>query len=62
MSALGDEQTSRHVGVMSVIPLKADIHSRGLRPLCANSGHLIALAALATTIVSNGGWQPAAYS
>jgi hypothetical protein len=28
---MGHEQTSRHVGVMSVIPLKADIHhQRGL--------------------------------
>ena len=30
MSAVGHEQTSRHVRVMSVIPLKADIHQRGL--------------------------------
>ena len=30
MSALGHEQTSRHIRVMSVIPLKADIHQRGL--------------------------------
>ena len=30
MSALGHEQTSRHVQIMSVIPLKADIHQRGL--------------------------------
>ena len=30
MSALGHEQTLRHVRVMSVIPLKADIHQRGL--------------------------------
>ena len=30
MSALGHEQTSRYVRVMSVIPLKADIHQRGL--------------------------------
>ena len=30
MSALGHEQTSRRVRVMSVIPLKADIHQRGL--------------------------------
>jgi hypothetical protein len=30
MSALGHEQTSRHVRVMSVIPFKADIHQRGL--------------------------------
>ena len=30
MSALGHEQTSRHVRVMSAIPLKADIHKRGL--------------------------------
>ena len=29
MSALGHEQTSRHIRVMSVIPLKADIHQRG---------------------------------
>ena len=31
MSALSHEQTSRHVRVMSVIPLKADIHQGGLR-------------------------------
>ena len=31
MSAKGHEQTSRHVRVMSVIPLKADIDQRGLR-------------------------------
>ena len=30
MSALGHEQTSRHVSVMSVIPLKADMDQRGL--------------------------------
>ena len=30
MSALGHEQTSRRVRVMSVIPLKADIDQRGL--------------------------------
>jgi hypothetical protein len=29
MSALGHEQTLRHVHVMSVLPLKADIHQRG---------------------------------
>ena len=29
MSALGHEQTSRDVRVMSVIPLKPDIHQRG---------------------------------
>jgi hypothetical protein len=29
--ALGQKQTSRYVRVMSVIPLKADIHQRGLR-------------------------------
>ena len=28
-SALGQEQTLRHVRVMSVIPLKADIRQRG---------------------------------
>jgi hypothetical protein len=28
MSAMGHEQTSRHAPVMSVIPLKADIHQR----------------------------------
>src|SRR6476620_6454810 len=33
MSALGHEQTSRHIRVMSVITLKADIHQRGL-PVC----------------------------
>ena len=31
MSAMGQKQTSRHVRVMSVIPLKADIRQRGLR-------------------------------
>ena len=30
MFALGHEQTSRHVRVMSVVTLKADIHQRGL--------------------------------
>ena len=30
MSAMGHEQTSRHVRVMSVISLKADIRQRGL--------------------------------
>ena len=30
MSALGQKQTSRHVRVMSVVPLKADIHQRAL--------------------------------
>jgi hypothetical protein len=30
MSGMGHEQTSRHVHAMSVIPLKADIHQRGL--------------------------------
>jgi len=29
MSAMGQKQTSRHVRVMSVIPLKADINQRG---------------------------------
>ena len=40
MSAMGHEQTSRDVRVMSVIPLKADIHQRRFaRPLRANNGH-----------------------
>jgi len=30
MSALGHQQTSRHVRVMSVIPFKAHLHQRGL--------------------------------
>jgi hypothetical protein len=30
IDSIGHEQTSRHVRVMSVIPLKADIHQRGL--------------------------------
>ena len=30
MSALGHKRTSRQVRVMSVIPLKSDIHQRGL--------------------------------
>ena len=29
-SDMGHEQTSRHVRYMSVLPLKADIHKRGL--------------------------------
>ena len=33
MSAMGQKQTSRHVGVMSVLPLKADIHKRGLHQI-----------------------------
>ena len=40
MSAKGHEQTSRHVRVMSVISLKADIHQRRFaRPLNAITGH-----------------------
>ncbi len=31
MSALGQKQTSRPFRAMSVIPLKADIHTRGLQ-------------------------------
>jgi len=31
MSALGHERTSRHARIMSVLPLKADIHMRGLQ-------------------------------
>ena len=31
MSALGHERTSRHVRIMSALPLKADIHMRGLQ-------------------------------
>ena len=31
MSAMDHQQTSRHVRVMTVIPLKADIHQRGLQ-------------------------------
>ena len=38
MSVSGHEQTSRHVRVMSVIPLKADIRQRGARPLSARRG------------------------
>jgi hypothetical protein len=30
MSALGHEQTSPHVRIMSVIPLKTDIHQHSL--------------------------------
>jgi hypothetical protein len=42
MSALGQKQTSRHVRVMSVIPLKVDIrHHEVARPLCANSGRSV---------------------
>ena len=41
MSAKGHERTSRHVRFMSVIPLKADIHRRGLHVrLCARIGSL----------------------
>ena len=40
MSALGQKQTSRHVRVMSVISLKADINQRGLHVrFHATSGH-----------------------
>ncbi len=40
MSAMGHEQTSRHVRVMSVIPLKADIHQRELNVRYVHiSGH-----------------------
>ena len=39
MSAKGQKQTSRHVRVMSVIPLKADIHQRGLHVRLVPSGH-----------------------
>jgi hypothetical protein len=35
MSALGHERTSRNVRVMSVIPLKADIHQRDLNASAA---------------------------
>ena len=39
-SAMGHEQTSRHVRLMSVIPLKADVHRRGLASqLSARSGN-----------------------
>ena len=38
-SVMGNEQTSRHVRVMSVILLKADIHQRGLHVRLARSGH-----------------------
>jgi hypothetical protein len=31
MSALGQKQTWRYVRVISINPLKADIHQRGLR-------------------------------
>jgi hypothetical protein len=47
MSALGHEQTSRNVRVMSVIPLKADIHQRDLHvrlvPRTDMSGSLIVI-------------------
>jgi len=42
MSAKGHEQTSRHVRVVSVIPIKADIHQRGLHVRLvpkADAGH-----------------------
>jgi hypothetical protein len=39
MSAMGHEQTSRHVRVMSIIPLEADIHQRGLHVRFVPSGH-----------------------
>jgi hypothetical protein len=41
MSALDQKQTSRHVPVVSVIPLKADIHQRGLHVrLVQTSGNI----------------------
>ena len=39
MSALGREQPSRYVRVMSDIFLKADIHQRGLHVRLVPSGH-----------------------
>ena len=51
MSAMGHEQTSRHVRVMSVIPLKADIHQRECAcPLSAISGLGDRLSALSASI------------
>jgi hypothetical protein len=40
MSAKGHEQTSRHVRVMSVIPLKADIRKRGLQVRLVPLAHI----------------------
>ena len=38
MSDLGQKQTSRHVRAMSVSPLKADIHQRGVHVRLVPSG------------------------
>ena len=43
MSALGQKQASRHVRVMSVIPLKADIHQRGLHVRLVPEADVVAL-------------------
>jgi hypothetical protein len=48
MSALGHDQTSRHVRVMSVIALKADIHQRGLHV------HLVPIADVTVRNLSSG--------
>ena len=56
-SALGHEQTSRHVRVMSVIPLKADIHHRGLHVrLVPKAGDKGALASYSTSALDNGAY------
>ena len=60
MSALDNEQTSRHVRVMSVIPLKADIRYREWHvrcvPLADISGAVVDQLAYPTPIEA---WAPA---
>jgi len=49
MSALGHEPTSRNARIMSVLPLKADIHKRGLHV------RLVPLVAIFWLVVSDHG-------
>jgi hypothetical protein len=50
MSAMGHEQTSRHDRVMSVIPLNADIHRRGLHVRLVPQADIADMSRLAVAI------------